>query len=40
MWLVIATLLFQIWEKRLKEEVRDIKEGEGKKDDRRGQEKT
>lgn len=26
MWLVVATLLFQMWEKRLKEEQKDTRE--------------
>lgn len=26
MWLVVATLLFQMWEKRLKEEQKDMRE--------------
>lgn len=39
MWLLIATLLFQIWEKRLKEEMKGIREGGRKKNDKRNQEK-
>lgn len=31
MWLVIATLLFQMWEKGLQEEQEDMREVGGKK---------
>ena len=37
MWPVIAILCFKILEKRLKEKLEDIRKGEGKKNDRRGQ---
>lgn len=39
MWLLIATLLFQMWEKRLKKEMKGIREGGRKKNDKRKQEK-
>lgn len=40
MWLVIATLLFHMWEKGLNEQQKDMREvEEGKKNERRGQEK-
>lgn len=39
MWLVIATLLFHMWEKGLKEEQKDMREVGEKKNEKRGQEK-